>query len=87
MRNVWFAVCSHAALTWIQLRQRETIRNGKIESAFSQKALLSETSVFQIGHIGENVGSEANAGSDLRLASRIGPDKFRYRGEYRAFPS
>ena len=33
MRNVWFAVCSHAALTWIQLRQRETIRNGKMESA------------------------------------------------------
>jgi hypothetical protein len=33
MRNVSFAVCSHAALTWIQLRQRETIRNGKMERA------------------------------------------------------
>jgi hypothetical protein len=130
MRNVGFAVCSHAALTWIQLRQRETIRNGKMESAilnfmihqpsdspashalgrflspgratsrlysfgpFPQRDSAScacsslptcivnfcaKTSVFQIAHICENMGSEANAGSDLRLASRIGPEKPSYR--------
>jgi hypothetical protein len=33
MRNVRSAVCSHAALTWMQFRQRETTRNVKMKTA------------------------------------------------------
>src|ERR1700674_656361 len=69
MRNVWSAVCSHAALTWMQVRQKETVRNGKMERAvrgFKNSPVVDSLASHALGDAPFRCVTEPTRGPELR---------------------